>query len=204
MGTLVPKYRFVNSSLISVHFTNGMGWRPFPMAQATGITCFCESSSQLVHAHRDSFPLRRVSGFAVCTTWPPTLESGWNSHLNKLASCPHCRCHFTSEFPVLRFAQFGLHIRNLKGSRLQAGRPTVHILCHSLPGFRFCGLCSMASTCAIWMEFTFKHDGLMCTFFTIHFRVSGFAVGALWHPHSKSERNSPLQTAGQTPSTTKF
>ena len=146
----------------------------------------------------------RVSGFAVCTTWPPTLESGWNSHLNKLASCAHCRCQFTSEFPVLRFAQFGLHIRNLKGSRLQAGRPTVHILCHSLPGFRFCGLCSMASTCAIWMEFTFKHDGLMCTFFTIHFRVSGFAVGALWHPHSKSERNSPLQTAGQTPLTTKF
>ena len=149
MGTLVPKYRFVNSSLISAHFTNGMVRRSFPMAQATGTICFCESSSQLVHAHRDPFPLPSFRFFAVCTTWPPTLESGWNSHLNKLASCAHCRCQFTSEFPVLRFAQFGLHIRNLKGSRLQAGRPTVHILCHSLPGFRFCGLCNMASTCAI-------------------------------------------------------
>ena len=60
----------------------------------------------------------RVSGFAVCTTWPPTLESGWNSHLNKLASCAHCRCQFTSEFPVLRLAHCGIHIRNLKGIHL--------------------------------------------------------------------------------------
>ena len=203
MGTLVPKYRFVNSSLISVHFANGMGWRPFPMAQATGITCFCETSSQLVHAHRDPFPLPNFR-FCGLHNMASSIGTWLEFTFNQTGlMCTLC-FQFTSELPVLRFAQFGLHIRNLKGSRLQAGRPTVHILCHSLPGFRFCGLCSMASTCAIWMEFTFKHDGLMCTFFTIHFRVSGFAVGALWHPHSKSERNSPLQTAGQTPSTTKF
>ena len=155
MGTLVPKYRFVNSSLISVHFTNGMVRRPFPMAQATGITCFCESSSQLVHAHRDSFPLPsfrfcglhnmasnigiwmefafkqaglmctlslpihfRVSGFAVCAIWPPHSKSEGKSSSSRQAYCTHS-LPFTSGFPVLRFVQHGLHMRNLNGVHLQ-------------------------------------------------------------------------------------
>jgi hypothetical protein len=52
--------------------------------------------------------------------------------------CTWC-FQFTSEFPVLRFAQYGLQNRNLKGCRIHSGWPTVHILRHSLPGFRFCG-----------------------------------------------------------------
>ena len=81
MGTLVPKYRFLNSSSLGVHFANGMVRRPFTMAQATGITCFCESSSKLVHAHR-------ISGFAVGALWHPPSKSERNSPLQTAGQTP--------------------------------------------------------------------------------------------------------------------
>ena len=192
MRSLVPKYSFLHSSLIGVHFTNGMVRRSFHMAQATGTICFCESSNQLVHAHRDPFPLPsfrfcglhnmasnigiwmefafkqtglmytlfpihfRVSGLAGCGIWHPQSKSEGKSSSNRLAYCTHS-LPLTSGFPVLRFAQYGLHMCNLNGVHLQTWWPNVHILPQSPPSFRFCGWRTMASTFEIWKEFTFTN-----------------------------------------------
>ena len=115
MQRLVAKYRFVKSDLWSLCSTNEMARGSFTMAQATGTTWLCVLSSKLVCVHRQFAINFRLCGFALCTMWHPHEKSERIAPWNQVAYCTQW-LPFTSEFPVLRFAQSGLQMRNRKAN----------------------------------------------------------------------------------------
>ena len=117
MRRLVAKYRFVKSDLWSLCSTNGMARWSLTMAQTIGTTWLCVLSSKLVCVHQQFAINFRHSDVALCTMWHPHEKSERSLPWNQVAYCTQW-LPFTSEFPVLRFAQSGLQMRNRKANHL--------------------------------------------------------------------------------------